>query len=102
MTSHRQLDGLHEELHAGYTRLAALALGQLKYSLIFLMNFTKKRYSDFDFRMHLLRFTWRPAWFLDDTVLKREGSTSQGRKLTYQALELGSNTLPVTLVAACT
>lgn len=52
--------------------------------------------------MQLPRITWTPTWFLDDTALRREGSTSQGRKITYQALELGSNTFPVTLVAACT
>lgn len=52
--------------------------------------------------MHVPRFSWRPRWFIDDTVLKREGDRGQGRKLTYKALELGSNNFSVTLVAART
>jgi hypothetical protein len=51
--------------------------------------------------MQLPRLIWKPRWFIDDTVLEREGSRSQGRKLTYKALELGSNNFSVTLVAAC-
>ena len=49
--------------------------------------------------MHPPRVNWRPHWFVDYTGLRQEGSRRQGRRLTYQALELGGNDFLVTLVA---